>query len=287
MHQAVDFEDGAHGRRATLRGPWSPEMGVSLRAQAVVELVLNQAKGWRGDDLSFLAELPQLLAFDILDLRIKDIEPVHRLHELRRLGITTYCKTPLSFAAFPHLEDCALEWRSKATSLFDCLTLRKLFVDNFRGNDLDPFGRLTALESLAILNAPVETIQGLTPLGQLQQLRLANLKRLVSLAGLEELAALEELEIHTCRGIKSIEQIGRLQRLRKLTLANDGPIESLKPLAKLENLEWVLFYESTNILDGDLGPLLAQKKLSRVAFQNRPHYTHRREDFAAGHGGRT
>jgi Leucine-rich repeat (LRR) protein len=285
MAEVVELDDGVRGRRATLRGPWTPELGPFLREQGVVELILNVAKGWRGDDLSFLAELPQLLSFDILQLGIEDIEPVHRLHELRRLGVTTYCKTPLDFAAFPHLEECALEWRTKATSLFECRTLRKLFVNRYSGKDLDPFGRLTALESLAVLNAPIENIRGVTPLVHLRHLRLANLKRLVSLAGLEQLTALEELEIHTCRRIESIEEIGRLTQLRTLDLDNDGPIQSLKPLARLQNLERVVFCESTDVLDGDLTPLLALEKLSRISFKNRAHYTHRREDFGAAYSG--
>src|SRR5262249_11900376 len=123
--------------------------------------------------------------------------------------------------------------------------------------------------------------EGLRPLARLRSLRLANLKRLQSLAGLEALTNLEELEIHTCRAFTSIEEVGALSRLRKLLLNNDGKIASLKPIDKLSDLQWVLFYESTNIVDGDLSPLLRLKKLSRLSFQNRRHYSHRREEFAA------
>jgi Leucine-rich repeat (LRR) protein len=117
-------------------------------------------------------------------------------------------------------------------------------------------------------------------------LRLANLRRLTSLAGIEALTNLEELDIHTCRKIRSIEPVGYLSRLRKFYLNNDGDIESLKPLAKLNELEWVLLYESTNILDGDLSPLLGQKNLSRIAFQNRRHYSMRREEFRVAYTGK-
>ena len=86
---------------------------------------------------------------------------------------------------------------------------------------------------------------------------------------------LEELEIHACRRIRSIDEIGCLT----LHLNNDGDIESIKPLAKLGGLESMSFYESTNIIDGDLSPLLNQKNLSRVSFKNRRHYSHQREEF--------
>jgi hypothetical protein len=138
---------------------------------------------------------------------------------------------------------------------------------------------------MAILNAPVENIRDIIALKNLRSLRLANLKRLTSLAGIEQLTNLEELEIDTCRAIGSIDEVKTLLRLRSLYLNNDGEIPSLKPLKGLTHLESVGFCESTNILDGDLKPLLHGKHLSRISFQNRRHYSHRREDFGAAYTG--
>jgi hypothetical protein len=244
----------------------------------VVEIELNQAKGWTGNDVAFLARLPRLLAFEILDLKISDITPIHHLHALKRLGITTYCPTEIKFGAFPALESCSLEWRAKADSVFNCTSLKRLFINRYRGRNVDRFAELRNLDSLAILNARVDNLNGLAALMNLRALRLANLTKLRSLHGIEGLN-LEELDIHTCRSIGSIDPIGRLPRLQRLYLNNDGPIASLKPLDQLSELRVVLFYESTNILDGDLSPLLHQRNLSRVTFKNRRHYSHRREDF--------
>jgi len=283
MRNDVALEDGVYGCRALIHGGWDRFMTGYLIGNGVVELVLNQATGWEGRDLSFLTELPGLELFEIFDFSIKDITPIHSLHRLRRLGITTYCSTEIDFSAFPRLRSCGLEWRPKATSLFDCTTLKELFVNGYSGKVFSPFAALFNLESLAILNSPIANLHQLGALRRLRSLRLANLKRLTSLAGIEGLATLEELEIHTCRAIRSIEEIGSLPGLRRLFLNNDGDIESLKPLEKLNGLEWVLFYESTNICDGDLSPLLYQKNLSRVSFRNRRHYSHRREDFGAAY----
>jgi len=262
-----------------LNSNWSEALIGYLVSNEVVELELNQAKGWKGEDLSFLAALPDLKVFEIFDFNIRNIEPIHYLHKLRKLGVTSYCSTKIHFSAFSELESCALEWRAKATSLFECATLKELFINRYSGKDTAPFATLVNLESLAILNAPVENLHGLSGLKKLRSLRLASLKRLVSLEGIGGLANLEELEIHTCRAIHSINEIGSLLRLKKLNLNNDGDIESLKPLENLSGLETVVFYESTNIVDGDLSPLLRQRNLARVSFQNRRHYSHRREDF--------
>jgi hypothetical protein len=256
-------------------------MATCLKNEAVVELELNHAKCWRGADLLFLQVLAQLRSFKIIDLRIGDISPIHSLHNLRSLHLMTYCKTAIQFSAFPQLERCGLEWRVGATSLFDCRTLKHLFVNSYDRSDVTPFARLSNLESLQILNAQVNSLRGLEPLVHLRSLRIANLKHLRSLAGIEQMAQLEKLELSTCRKISSLEPIGNLKKLRALYLNDNRDIDSLGVLDKLTELESVTFCESTNIRDGNLYPLWRQEHLKRIAFQNRRHYSHRREEFKA------
>jgi Leucine-rich repeat (LRR) protein len=277
--EGVFIEAGDYGPRAVLTGRWSVEIERHLLANSIAEIELNDGKGWRGDTLEFLSAFPGLSAFKIIDLTIGSVAPVHVLHGLRSLEVTTYCKTKLEFSAFPHLLDCTLEWRRGSTSLFQCRSLKSLFVNRYDGRDLAAFGPLTSLESLAILNAPIVTLEGLSELKGLRRLRLANLKRLKSLAGLERLSALEEIDIDTCPRIDSIEQLSGLSQLRKLYLNNLGELGTLSPLSGLRGLEEVLFVESTNIVDGDLSPLKRQPKLARISFRNRKHYSDRREDF--------
>jgi hypothetical protein len=280
MVTGISIEDGRYGRKAVFQTRWTDDYFEYLTRHNVVEIELNQAKGWTGNDLAFLPRLPHLLAFEIFDFSIRDISPIHQLRGLRRLGISTYCSTEIKFAAFSDLESCSLEWRATAESVFDCITLKHLFINRYRGNNVDRFTELRKLESLAILNAPIENLHGLASLTSLRALRLANLTKLKSLRGIEGLN-LEELEIHTCRAIGSIDPIGFLPALQALHLNNDGPIASLKPLDRLSKLRVLSFYESTNVLDGDLSPLLRQRNLTRVSFQNRRHYSHAREDFGS------
>jgi hypothetical protein len=273
------IEHGSFGRRAVVRSPVNQSMINELLNCDVHEIELNIAKGWRGDDLGFLCKFPKLMAFYILDLSIKNIEPIHCLGGLRRLEVTTYCKTDINFSVFPRLEICSLEWRSGASSIYSCSTLVDLFLNRYSGGDLQQFSKLNKLEVLGILNSSTVSLAGLSNLKQVRSLRLGGLKKLVSLMGVSELDRLEELDVNTCRSIKSISEISGLKKLKKLALVNCGDIESLKPLDGLCELETVLFYDSTNIVDGDLSPLFRQKKLARVAFENRRHYSARREDF--------
>lgn len=282
----MKIEDGEYGRRAVITSAWSPEITRYLLANSVVELELNDGKGWRGSDLSFLKELPQLRAFTIIDyFGMPSEEPIHFLHELRKLEVMTYSKTSIRFSEFPQLEDCSLEWRARCESLFSCAALKRLFLNRYKKKNVDAFSNLPSLERLGILNAPIENLVGLRNLKCLRYLRLGGLRCLTSLTGIEGLKALEELDVDTCRRIRSIREVSSLLLLRKLHLSNCGEIESLKPLESLKGLEWVTFVESTNIVDGDISPLLLQGSLSRVSYQNRRHYTHRRESFGAAYYG--
>jgi Leucine-rich repeat (LRR) protein len=276
------LEQGSYGLRAVLNSPWNQDIERSLLKRPIAELELNDGKGWRGQDLSFLTNFPELLAFKIIDLNIKFVSPIHMLNNLRALNVLTYCRTELRFDQFPHLVECGLEWRRGASSLFDRVGLKKLFVNRFTGSSADPFGRLRNLESLGILGSPIKRLDGLRPLKNLRSLRLGALRVLETLNGIEELVRLEKLEVNTCRKIVSIKEISSLANLRELYLDNMGDIESLKPLESLRKLRCLTFVGSTKIADGDLSPVLKLQNLEKISFQNRSLYSHRREDFDFG-----
>lgn len=283
MMNNFQLEEGKYGTKMIVTSNWEDSFEEVIKNHQIKELYLNYAKGWKGKDLSFLKSIKDLdlKAITILDFTIKDITPIHFLTSLRYLNISTYCNTKIDFTKFPFLEECFLEWRKGAESLFHCKTLNKLYINCYKGKNADPFSNLKDLKSLKIGNSPIDNIEGLRHLHQLKELGLYYLRKLTSLQGIENLVHLEVLDLKTCRKVNSLAEIEKLINLKKLFFINMGEIDSIKVLEKLPNLEWVLFYESTNILDGDLTPLTKLPRLSRLAFQNRRHYTHRREDFSA------
>ena len=283
MNKNIDFEKGVYGCRAVIKSAWHNDYLKILLDKDIAELELNQGKGWGGEDLKFLQFLPRLQSFSIFDFSIKSIDDIHCLHNLRKTEISTYCKTPIDFKSFPNLLECGFEWRKGSDSLFDCKSLSKLFINNYDKKTSDVFSQLIKLEKLSILNAPIENLRGLKSLKMLKFLRIGNLKKLNSFQGIEELEELEELEVQKCKAINSISELSELKKLKRLLLLDMGDIESLKVLGDLDNLEVVLFYGSTNIIDGDISPLTRLKNLSKVSFQNRKHYTHRREDFGTSY----
>lgn len=282
---SVTIEDGQYGPRAVLTTPWEPAFEKHLKSREVVELELNDGKGWRGVDVEFLRLFPELRSFTIVDLRIDSVAPIHDLHRLQKLKVVTYCRTPIDFAAFPDLVDCGLECRTGAESLFDCIRLKHLFVNRCRERTFDRFARLENPESLIVLSGPLQSLGGIERLQRLTHLRLGNLRSLRSLDGLEDLGELNQLEIQVCGRIDDISAIAGLGRLKTLLLESCGDIASLRPVSQLTALETLVFDGTTHIVDGDLTLLLGLKKLRKVSFQNRRHYSHRREDIRALLGG--
>jgi hypothetical protein len=279
MTNNVEFEKGIYGTKAVIKGQWHDAFLKLFKETGVQELELNDGKGWRGDNLDFLKNLTNLKSIIIIDLGIKSIDAVHSLIELEKLEISTYSNTSINFNAFPKLVDCSFEWSNGSASLFEMVSIKKLFINNYKEKNCDKFSKLINLEKLSILNSPIENLQGLSELKNIKALRLGNLMKLTSLQGLQNLHKLEDLEIQRCKGIYAISEVFELKNLECLSLVDVGNIESIKGIEILTNLKVFLFYESTNVVDGDLTPITKLNSLKKISFQNRKHYSHRRENF--------
>jgi len=276
-------ETGRYGERLVMVGSWSTVALDFMRQNGIREIELNYARGWRGTDYVFLRKLPELEAVEITDYSTDDIAVVNELPNLRYLATKTYCKTALEFSNWQKLEECALEWRPKARSLFRHRGIRRVFINKWnQGKDLREFSGMSQLETLRLYSASrLESLQGVEALCRLTWLDLARASKLTTLAGIESLTELRHLMLHTCRKVTDISPIEGLLRLRQLYLLNGGNIETIRPLLSLRGLEEFLFYESTNIVDGDLSPLMALPNLKNVAFMERPHYSLKRADLPA------
>lgn len=281
--KSFSIEKGKYGKRVVaLTSAISDEMLKVLRRNDIKELELNDGKGWRGKNIDFIKEFSNLVAFEILRFTINDVSPVHYLHNLRRLHIDTYCKTPIDFSSFPSLEDIAMEWRPKCESLFNCRSLKRVFINHYVGKEknLSPFSNLKNLEHLHVATPRINSIGDLSGVNKLNFLGISYASKLKSLAGIEVLnKSLRAIDLQWCKAFKKIDEIGKLTNLEVLNLGFCREIESLAPLKSLKKLKVFHFYDSTNILDGDLTVLKKLPNLREVSFQDRKHYNLKYEDF--------
>jgi internalin A len=89
---------------------------------------------------------------------------------------------------------------------------------------------------------------------------------------LTTLADLPALEVLAIEGSKQLGEIVTVPTLRRLKVANCGDIASLAPLRGLDQLEEVFAWESTRVLDGDLGVLLELPRLRAIGMRDRREY---------------
>lgn len=282
MTDMCKVEDGVFGRRLVLTGRWHPSLLKVVQRERIVELEANYAHGWAGGELDFLYGLPHLEAFEVIDWNIKDVSPVHGLSKLRRLQVSTSCKTAIEFSSFPQLEDVSLEWRARAKSMFACKTLKRVFINRFAGASLSPLLGLPLLESLSVASPSISKI-GSAPdrPPPLEFLGIYNARKLASLEGLQALRSLARLELNDCGKVGDINALAALTSLRILHLCDDGDVASLHPLRGVPGLRELLFYGSTAIRDGGIEFLLSLG-LEKVVFQDRRHYDAKRAAFPAG-----
>ena len=275
-----EITQGDFGPHMCLFSGWSDDIERTIKKKGVLELELNYAKGWpKGSNLSFLDNLAQLQFLELLDYQVSDISVINNLTELRELNISSSCNNVIDCSNFPHLERIGLEWFPNAKSLFNCTTLKRVFINCCDIKNLSVFEKLLKLEYLSLKSPRLESIGEVKTLPTLNFLGIYNARKLSSLEGIEQFANLEMLEIERCRKISNIEPVTALKKLRRLMIANCGKIDSLKPAAELKELREIFFHESTNILDGDLAILKSLPSLQDVSFQERKHYNCRWEDL--------
>lgn len=276
----VSLESSEFGLRAVVHQEWNEKVANIIKQNSVLEIELNDGKGWRGDNIDFLVQFPDLRSLTIRKLNLKSVAAINSLTKLESLSLSTYCQTPILFDRMGGLRHCEIEWRTGSETLFDCLSLRTLTIIGLKLKASNCFSKLQSLECLSILSSSIIELSGLRTLKKLKRLRLANNRQLVSLCGIESLDMLEDLDVNTCKKLTNIEPVKYLKRLQRLQLNNLGTIDSLAPVQSLSSLEMITFYESTDVLDGQLTPLLDKPSLKTVSFKNRRHYTHCTDDFS-------
>ena len=230
-------------------------------------------------DFSFLTKYSHYLeGLEIVGATNKNYHFVNQMINLKYLNLQVYSDDEIDLNNFVHLENCIIQWQKTIKNLFDCLSLKSLSM-SYDKKDLDKFSNLVNLEYLQIKVCPATSLLGLSKLKKLKNLKIFQFTKLESLDGVEKLLNLEELVINTCKKITNINNLANLTNLKKIVLNNLNDIDSIKPLVDVTSLEDIEIMEDTNIIDGDLNPLIKGKKIKRLVIADRPHYSHLSKDL--------
>ncbi|RKR11953.1 hypothetical protein C8C83_3712 [Flavobacterium sp. 90] len=144
------------------------------------------------------------------------------------------------------------------------------------------FENLSEADKLLYLElnwANIKNFDGIEKFKNLKRLELHYCTKLENDHGLSLLSEnLEFLHINTSKKFKLSQELLQLKKLKVLCLNNCGPIDNLDFLNEFPNLIDFRFV-NTNILNGNLKPILDHPTIRSVGFLNKRHYNYKDEQL--------
>lgn len=278
-----EIDSGVYGKRLTLHVDWSDSLIRVFEREQIQEIVLFKPNNSGFSSLDFLGKVSWLKSFTLLDLLTENISGIHFLSDLRSIYMGDYSKKAIDFASFPELKECRMEFSHNRLSVVSCPKLELLSMLHFSLSDLSKLVPLRHLTTLDISQGKLADIRAITEFRHLEHLNLVLLKSLQDIAPLGRAGELQTLSLEGTRGFRTLDALSGLGKLRRLNISNCGQIDSIAPLVACRSLEILEFSEDTNILDGDLQPILQMPNLKYISLMNRKHYNLRREDIPIYH----
>lgn len=269
-------QDDANRKGLLVGGAWVPEIVDFIQTNQIKALYLNYAKGWVGNDFSFLSHVKGIEELSITVSKAEGLDAIESMKSLVELKISGSTHDHVDFSKLTKLQRCFLSWWKGADSIFDCTALKTLYIDCYKAKNLDSLRGLKELRKLTIGNSPIQDITGLYELSKLEELHLLNCRKLSSFDVIGSLGELKRLYINGSKRLEGLNFLAGLKHLEVLSVCDNGKMASLAPLVELKALKAVAFSgRDTLIEDGDLSVFESLPKLSMLMFQGRRHYSHK------------
>lgn len=272
MPRQFELENSPDGINLVVTGAWTSAAEATIRDQGVDGLVLNYARGFNERTLDFLVGLP-IARLEIMARTLTDLSPLYSLAPtLTHLALTTG-RAPVDLGLLPRVVSLHAEWKQVRESIASLPRLREIWVQSFTEPNLQSLRGNRAIELIVMKNgAALETLDGIEEFTQLAHLALPR-SGVVDLSPLHDLTLLSRIEFEACRGIDELEVLAALRQLKFVNFSQCGELASVEPLRDLTELETVLMWGSTRVVDGDLSALAALPRLRTLRMQERSHYT--------------
>lgn len=133
-------------------------------------------------------------------------------------------------------------------------------------------GGITSAEYLEVNFSNITSFLDVAKLGRIKRLELSWCLKLESDTGLSEIRNhLEWLHVNTSRKFSPKKDLFELRHLKVLCLNGCAPLENLRFLDRMPNLLDFRFVD-TDVLDGDLTPLMNHPNLVNAGFLDKRHY---------------
>lgn len=167
-----------------------------------------------------------------------------------------------------------LDCKERSINLFDFANLEYAMIWHFqhKGISFEILPKSNALLYLELNWANIQDLNGIAKYENLKRLDLHYCVKLQNVFGLSSLKnTIEYLHINQSKKFAITEELCQLKKLKVLCLNSCGAIENLQFLEHFPDLIDFRFVD-TNILDGDLTPILRHSSIRTVSFTNKRHY---------------
>jgi hypothetical protein len=267
-----------------LSTPGSAQGAIGLRATRVDDdsLVLSRERRpadspfglWRPDSLDRLAEIDaeRVTLFSTDEwgpTPLYELPPTVRSLTLRGAPVRP---RSLRLERLP-IEHLDVEWDQVDPASSLSPATRRLDVFDSAPASLADIPPSEKLEALDVGGARRWTsLAGLERFPHLRTLSISQGSRLRDLSALAAAPQLEALSLHGCRRVEDLARAQTCPVLKRLWIDDGDEIPSIAFLRHLPNLRSVGLTGSTNVVDGDLTPLLDLPALDQLAVARRRHY---------------
>lgn len=258
-------------------GEWNEDILDFMSQKKINGLYLNISKGFKCENFDFLIDLPELKLLNIIYSPVDTLAPIETLKNLKSLSISCHWRDTLDLSGLDKLDRSFISHGKGAESIFECSSLRYLYIDEFKLKNFSQLGNLTKIEHLTIGNSSFNNPELFGEFENLRKLVLLNCRKLDHLKGIEKLESLEWLTIDGSRKLSNIEDLSSFKKLKVLQLSNNKEIETLAAIKLLTQLKALSFFGDTIFTDGDFSFLEEFPSLSLVGFTGKRHYTHKSE----------
>jgi len=274
----ITQNDYNQGNCLVLEKSWDDSFYTLIENEQIKYLRLSELAGWKDDHIDFLKNISTLKGVEIYSTKIKNISVLEALPNLRMLNLDCPYRN-IDFSKLKHLEHLSIKWRLNSETIFDLINLLTINIVNFPYKDFFNFRKLLNLNNIKLTSRKLRTLNGIENLNELASIDLFRCPNLTTLKNIGQCKKLISLEIENCKNIHGISPIEDNKHLVRLAINNCGNIFTLKNLEHHDDLEEIIFIESTNIVDGNLSFFYKLPQLKNTRFADRKHYTIKRDDI--------
>ena len=251
------------------------ELEPFMKENKLSRIIFSGFLGYNKSVLPFNENIDLIEEISLQCSKITDLTPLYHLSNIKKISIeeNVALAHPFDIRKIAQLTDFFTDDTLKIDGFFDHPTLKQLHIEPKKTKKLDIHNENNILESLSIANSHILDLFSCKKLTNLKGLYIAYLPKIEDINFILDMPTLTDIEICSCKKIDNlIATLAQKNNLEKLTLWNQGNLDSIIPLSKLEHLTTLNIWEQTKIIDGKISFLEEMPNLKKIDIRKYTHY---------------